>query len=98
MMLGLVGVNVGNTGQLGDDFVHTWVVLHGARTQRIEPRVDAKVTLGKPRVMANHFRLRKTGPTGGLLSDETTWHGWFGLRLERNRLAVSGIFSTVVIE
>ncbi len=98
MMLRLVGVNVSDAWQLSNDFVHAWVVLHGAGTQRIEAGIDAKVTLGKPRVMADHFRLRKARPASRLLSNKAVRNGWFGGGLEWNWLTVSSVFSAVVIE
>ena len=45
VMFGLVGMDVGYTGKLSDDFVDPRVVLHGARAQRVEPRVDTKISL-----------------------------------------------------
>ena len=45
VVFGLMRVDVSNARELGDDFVHTRVVLHGAGTQRIESGVNAKVSL-----------------------------------------------------
>ena len=53
----LVRVDVGDSGELRDDFVDSWVVRHGARTQRIETSVDTKIPLRQPRVVPHHFGL-----------------------------------------
>ena len=59
-----VGVRLGKAGQPHHVLVHPGVVLHGARTERVEPQVDPEVPLRDPRVVADHIHLAHLGQTG----------------------------------
>ena len=56
--LGLVRMQIGEAGHAGDPFVPLRVVLHRARAERIEVRVDAHVELRQVGEMADDLRLR----------------------------------------
>ena len=45
VMRRLMRVNVSDTGQLRNHLVHSWVVFHRARAERIETRVNTEVSL-----------------------------------------------------
>ena len=98
LVFGLMWMDVGDAGKLSDDFVHAGIVFHRARAKRIESGINTKVALGEPSVMSHHFGFRKSGPSGGMLTNKT-------LRDRRGRcgfkgrwLTVSGAFCTVVAE
>src|ERR1700674_5493090 len=40
-----------------DEFVHSWVVFHGARTQRIHSQIDGVIPRREPREVADDFYL-----------------------------------------
>jgi hypothetical protein len=89
-------MNVGNARELGDDLVHAGVVLHGARTKGIEPRIDAKVPLGEPRVVTNHLGLGEARPASLLLTNQAGGNDGWGGASKTIGLGVAGVFSSVV--
>ena len=59
--LRLQRVQVGEAGQPRELFVEPRVVLHGARTKRVEPAVDRVVLLRQPGEMPHNLRLAEAG-------------------------------------
>src|SRR5258705_12684190 len=50
-------MEIADAGQARDLFIDPWIVLHGARAQRIDAHVDSVVLLAEPRVVLHHLRL-----------------------------------------
>ncbi len=58
--LRLQGMDVGKARQPRHRLVEPWIVLHGARAERIKPHIDGVVLLGEPHIMAHRLRLRQS--------------------------------------
>jgi len=54
-------VQVAEAGQRHDPLVHPWVVLHRARAERIEARVDPEGPVGQPGEVTDELGLRQLG-------------------------------------
>ena len=53
-------MQVHEAGQAGEPFVEPGVVLHGARPQRIEARIDGEVLLAQAREVTHNLGLRQS--------------------------------------
>ena len=61
-MLGLKRVYAVDTGELDDSLVDTRIMLHRARTKRIESGIDAEIALREPSIVTDKFGLAGTWP------------------------------------
>ena len=93
-----MGVNVCNSRKLSDDLVDSRVVFHGAGPERVEAGIDAEISLREPRVMAYHLGFGETGPSGGLFSHQALGYEGCCSRGQPRWLAITGIFSAVVVK
>src|SRR5262250_698925 len=63
-------MDVGKTRKPRELLVQPRIVLHGARAERIEGRIDRGIALGEADVMAHGLGLGKSGETGRRLALE----------------------------
>src|SRR5579871_3846765 len=54
-------MDVGKTGQARHALIEPRVVLHGARAERKDAKVDGVVLLAEANIVAHHFRLSQAG-------------------------------------
>ena len=61
-------MDVGKSAHPCNFFIHLWIILHRAGTQRVKPAIHPVVPLRKSGEVANHIDLAQLGKPFQLLS------------------------------